>query len=275
MLYDIFPFFKEFDILDIRLNELNESVDKFVLVESRFSHSGKEKPLYFKDYKGDRFDKFKDKIICFEADSNIAKTLLRKNDDHWLERFQRNSAMEFCKSFITDKDLVLLSDVDEIPWPSYLDHYKSDFLKFGKIEPHNIKQRMFRYKLNLYFQEWKLGSIISWKDFGDKYQYDWDAIRRKHHYKFTTPAAPHGWHFSSIGTTEEILEKFENIAHFFQLKRQGLINKSAIESLTKNRVHIKNKDTKSIGMTLSLSVLPPYVQNNIEKFKHLIDFQGA
>ena len=60
--YDCFTFFNEFELLEIRLNELNPVVDKFVLVEATKTHQGKEKPLFYNENK-DRFEKFKDKII--------------------------------------------------------------------------------------------------------------------------------------------------------------------------------------------------------------------
>ncbi|NJM15850.1 MAG: hypothetical protein HC896_11225 [Bacteroidales bacterium] len=51
MVYDCFPFFNELDILEIRLNELNEAVDKFVLVEASRTFQGDPKPLYFEENK--------------------------------------------------------------------------------------------------------------------------------------------------------------------------------------------------------------------------------
>ena len=60
--YDCFTFFNEFELLEIRLNELDSVVDKFVLVEASKTHQGKEKPLFYNENK-DRFKKFQDKII--------------------------------------------------------------------------------------------------------------------------------------------------------------------------------------------------------------------
>ena len=45
MIYDCFCFFNELDLLEIRLNELNPVVDKFVLVEATMTHNGDKKPL--------------------------------------------------------------------------------------------------------------------------------------------------------------------------------------------------------------------------------------
>ena len=48
---DAFIFFNELDLLDIRLNILNDKVDYFVLIESTISHAGKDKPLYYNEKK--------------------------------------------------------------------------------------------------------------------------------------------------------------------------------------------------------------------------------
>jgi beta-1,4-mannosyl-glycoprotein beta-1,4-N-acetylglucosaminyltransferase len=59
--FDCFPFYNELDILEIRLNVLNEVVDYFILVESTRTFSGKKKELVF-DKNKDRFSEFKHKI---------------------------------------------------------------------------------------------------------------------------------------------------------------------------------------------------------------------
>ena len=62
MIIDAFPFFDEIDLLDLRLNYLNSSVDKFILVEGTKSHQGKNKKLFFDENKS-LFKKYKNKII--------------------------------------------------------------------------------------------------------------------------------------------------------------------------------------------------------------------
>lgn len=57
MVYDCFPFFNELDVLEIRLNVLDEVVDKFVIVEMSKTHTGRDKPFYFEQNK-ERFKKF-------------------------------------------------------------------------------------------------------------------------------------------------------------------------------------------------------------------------
>ena len=58
-IFDCTTFYSEDLMLDVRFNILNEHVHKFVIVESRYSHSGKKKNLNFDINK---FKKFKDKI---------------------------------------------------------------------------------------------------------------------------------------------------------------------------------------------------------------------
>ena len=61
-IFDCFRFFNELELLEIRLNLLNEVVDYFVLTESPYTISGNEKPLYYLENK-ERFEKFNHKII--------------------------------------------------------------------------------------------------------------------------------------------------------------------------------------------------------------------
>ena len=64
-IYDCFMYFDEDLLLDLRLNMLNKYVNKFVITESTFLHSGQRKKLNF-DYKN--FSKFKNKIIYIVVD---------------------------------------------------------------------------------------------------------------------------------------------------------------------------------------------------------------
>jgi len=67
MIYECIIFFNELDLLEIRLNELKDVVDKFVIVEASFTFSSKPKPFYFEENK-DRYSKFLDKIIYVKVE---------------------------------------------------------------------------------------------------------------------------------------------------------------------------------------------------------------
>ena len=61
-IYDCFIFFNELDLLEIRLSELYNYVDYFVIVEANKTFKGKSKPFYFEENK-QKYKKYLDKII--------------------------------------------------------------------------------------------------------------------------------------------------------------------------------------------------------------------
>ncbi|MEO8484901.1 MAG: hypothetical protein ABI585_01050 [Betaproteobacteria bacterium] len=129
--FDAFPFFNELDMLEIRLNVLDEVVDRFVLVESTVTYSGLPKPLYFADHR-DRFARWANRI-----EHVIVNDTPDTGDWRWgRERHQRDQVVRGLASCRCD-DVVLLSDVDEIPEPSlvaarrrgaYRQHYSMYYL---------------------------------------------------------------------------------------------------------------------------------------------------
>ena len=111
-IYDCIQFFNEENILDLRLNILDEFVNFFVIVESTTDHQGKTKKLNFAK---DKFKKFQKKIIYIVVEDTldaIKKPHLGQNS--LVERHQRNSITRGLKNCLDD-DLVIISDVDEIP----------------------------------------------------------------------------------------------------------------------------------------------------------------
>ena len=107
MVYDCFNFFNEFDLLEIRLNELDEVVDYFVLCEANLTLLGNPKPMYYEENK-ERFKKFKDKIIYLPMKVNKGSYI----------RTGKGSQKSFVKNGITncnDDDIIIYSDIDEIP----------------------------------------------------------------------------------------------------------------------------------------------------------------
>ena len=139
-IYDCFQFFNEEHILDLRLNILDEFIDFFVIVESTTNHQGKTKKLYFDPTK---FKKFKKKIIYIvvdDTDEAIKKPHV--GGESLVEQHQRNSILKGLKN-CHDDDLIILSDVDEVP----------DLNKLSLFDKKNkyavFSQKAFAYKLNL------------------------------------------------------------------------------------------------------------------------------
>ena len=149
-IFDCFMYFNEDVVLDIRLNTLDKHVDYFVIVESSFTHKGDKRELQFDNKK---FEKFKNKIIylVYEKKPNNIKEIL--NDDHEDDKSRKyifnsilreNGQRNFILNGLEDaneEDLILISDVDEIP--------NLEKLEIGKINQKIImfKQEMFYYCL--------------------------------------------------------------------------------------------------------------------------------
>ena len=116
MIYDVFLLFNEIDLLDIRLNILENVVDKFIIIESNKTFSGKNKDLYYYKNRA-RFEKWWDKIEYKIVDNMpIGNT----SEDNWAREFhQRNIG---CESIYhcNDDDIIIVSDVDEVPNPNVL-----------------------------------------------------------------------------------------------------------------------------------------------------------
>ena len=112
---DVFPFFNELDLLEIRLNSLDPYVDCFILSEATKTFSGLDKPLYYQENK-ERFKKFSDKIIHNIVEDNTPQEL------HPYERdiFQKNSIKEIVLKNVSDDDAIIWSDIDEVPNPEEL-----------------------------------------------------------------------------------------------------------------------------------------------------------
>ncbi|NBP59476.1 glycosyltransferase, partial [bacterium] len=90
-IYDCFPFFNEFEILEIRLAELYDIVDKFIIIEASKTHSGRDKPLYLRENIA-KFAKYQDKIVIHTVDfpANL--------QDAWSrERSQRDAIMDILR----------------------------------------------------------------------------------------------------------------------------------------------------------------------------------
>ena len=152
-IFDCFMFYDEDLLLDLRLNILDQHVDFFVIVESKYFHNGKERQLKF-DIK--KYKKFENKIIYIVHENEppkIHKVNIEEEEGvksyklitnaHLRENDQRNHISKGLNN-ATDDDLILISDVDEIP------NFES--IKLEKIKNQIImfEQTIFYYKLNRY-----------------------------------------------------------------------------------------------------------------------------
>lgn len=269
MIYDCFTFFNELDLLEIRLNILNDVVDKFVIVESRKTHTNLDKPLILKENMA-RFEKFKDKIIYVEW-----KDFPRFETTWTYENYQRNAIKDGLKD-CNDDDIIIISDLDEIPKPEKI----LEAIKLPGIKSLDM-QFYSKYINHLHSIEsnWTSGSrILTYKDFltyfdinespyshycPKRYNEGTTATKIRM-YKGTKSISDAGWHFSSIGSLENIISKFKSRAHIKQTKD---MSESELLDYVENMK--KSCQTSEDTLLVPIEEMPKFLQDNYEKYKPL------
>ncbi|WP_428650142.1 hypothetical protein [Roseibium sp.] len=239
-LYDCFVFHKEFDLLEIRLREMGDHVDRFVLVEANQTQRGGPKPYYF-DENRERFAPWADKIIDLqiafpeELPPALGVYKNRRKKDWERENYQRNCIARALEGLDGD-DLVLLSDVDEIVRSSVLEKVLKERLYRGRMLV--FEQSLHKHHLNRVVpgKTWLLGSrMIEKKYFTTPQQlrrtkarmtkksYIPDfltqpflRIRNNNLSGISRPVKiipDAGWHFSSMGGLEAFRTKLDSVVH--------------------------------------------------------------
>jgi len=278
--FDSFIFFNELELLEMRLNILNDVVDYFVLTESPFTVSGNEKPLYYQENK-DMFGKFNDKIVhhITEEIPNDFNHLLEKtkfhvayknNDPYGTPmidlpvRFQRalfnrnNSAFGIEKAGVTDEDLVITSDADEIINPLLL----QDLEWFNPSNHYVAECRAFYYKLNILYQEDWMGSrLCTWKHLKNT---TIDQHRQDHQNAHKIQDA--GWHFSFFGNAEDFKLKLASYEHTENNTDQ--VTSTASEKIEQGLDPL-GRTNKLVTVPLDDSY-PDYITTNQEKYAEFI-----
>jgi beta-1,4-mannosyl-glycoprotein beta-1,4-N-acetylglucosaminyltransferase len=205
---DCFTFYNELEMLTYRLNVLNNVVDYFILVEANQTFTGKSKLLYFSENKN-LYEKFKDKIIHIIVDLPFNnETINIKNNDQWAnEIYQRNCISKGLNQIeITNNDLIIISDIDEIPDPKTL-----NALKFHQtdIGIKCLQQDFYYYNLeSKNKQKFYFAKILSYKKYNEL-NTTCNNIRNTR-----CEIMPRGgWHLSYFGDVNFIKNKLVNFSH--------------------------------------------------------------
>ena len=294
-IFDCFMYFDEEIVLDTRLNYLDQYVDYFVIIESCFTHRGDKRKLKF-DIK--KFERFKDKIIYKVYDEIPSEVKeIQKNDDEdtksykyimnaaHIENSQRNYISEGIKD-ADDEDIILVSDVDEIPDISTTD------IRTIKEKIILFKQDMFYYKFNLKLpkMEWmgtkacKKKNLINpqWlRNIKDrKYPfYRLDTLFSNNKYISIKIIDNGGWHFSNIKSAEDIEHKLKSYLHHREFDIEPL-NTEGIKKIMENKQAIYDlrvdKTVNKIGTgdkleKYNIENLPDVIKLNLEKYKEWLD----
>ena len=274
VIYDCFCFFNELDLLEIRLNSLAGTVDKFVLVEATRTHSGEQKPLYYDENKK-RFKNFHKNIIHIIVKEYPEFETAWTNENH-----QRNCIMLGLKD-AKPNDTIIISDLDEIPRPEAI----QQFHDYPGIKL--FRMNMYYYFVN-YINDnnpyWEFAKMLSYHDLlhhldGKSINYSTYLLEKNNH--GTTPtkirliARPDciiengGWHFSYCGGINSIISKIQSFAHQ-EFNRARFTNPETIKQKIRQGQDLFDRK-EHVYLTVELdSTFPEYLLQHKQKFRHLI-----
>jgi beta-1,4-mannosyl-glycoprotein beta-1,4-N-acetylglucosaminyltransferase len=259
---DCFIFYNELDLLQYRLNVLNDVIDYFVIVESRHTFVGKEKPLYFNENKH-LFEKYNNKIIHIIVDlpykcTNVPSEVWEN------EFFQRNAisqGIESLESKIIPKDIII-TDVDEIPDPNILSQMKM----IPEIDIYSFAMDFYYYNLNTKFGcFWTFPKILSYKKY---LEYKESNITCNDIRRMNCNCIKGGWHLSYFGDASFIKNKIENFSHQ-EYNTDEYTDLSKIEKRIENCKDLYDRDSNITHISIKDNTyLPP----QYEHLNHLFNF---
>jgi beta-1,4-mannosyl-glycoprotein beta-1,4-N-acetylglucosaminyltransferase len=292
-IFDCTTYFEEDLMMDLRFNILNDFVDKFVVSEATFTHSGNDKKIKFNP---NNFKKFKDKIIHIIVDKDPVNQIQKKTNDSGLKRlnsimrieFQRNEIIRGLKE-ASDEDYIIYSDNDEIP-----DLEKINFSQ-NKSKIILFKQNLYYYKFNLAYPklDWYGSKSCKKKDL---INFSWLRNIKTKRYNFLRLdtffsdtkyidlriVENGGWHFTNLKTPEELYRKYLNdeMHSEFENKKMNIneikkkINNRYVNynHFADSRSSIEQKYENQFSLEkVNLDKLPNYIQFNKDKYKEWID----
>ena len=289
-IYDCTIFFDEKMMFDLRLNILNDYVDKFVVAESLYTHSGNRKKQNFNI---DDYPKFKDKIIYILVETepdDLYET--GPHADDRVGRIRLNSLKRIRKQYnslvegVTDaseNDLILLSDCDEIP---NLENLNKESLKNEIIL---FNQKIFYYKFNLQYTSlnWfgtkgckkkKLRTFEWLRNIKNKKYNFWrlDAFFSNNKYINLKTIEDGGWHFSKIKNEKDIHYTLSNYGEHNEFEQSGMSEKDIKDMIQKQELYFNHSGDKTSDNKYSARIkldkidikeLPKYLIDNRQKFK--------
>ena len=231
-IYDCTTFYSEHMMMDVRFSILDKYVEKFIVTESTYSHSGKRKKLNFDI---NNYPKHKDKIIYLVIDKE-PNDLIEIEKDNVSKRLNSIKRIELSYNYmrgaineVAEDDLIILSDNDEIP-----NLGSKSFLK-SKKKVILFNQLFFYYKFNLFYDllPWygskackkKSLKSFSWlKNIKTKKYPFWriDTYFSENKMVDIEIIKDGGWHFTNLKSPKDLLEKFKNFGHHDEFEESGI-----------------------------------------------------
>ena len=263
-IYDCFTFFNEFDLLELRLRELYDHVDYFVLVEGNKTFQNQEKPFYYDSMKY-RYSQWRDKII------KVKLLDMPENTDPWgRERHQRDGIIRGLRT-ADSNDIIMIGDVDEIPRIETIHK-----LRESRQSIWGFRMPLFNFKFNYmmytqdYYSVWsgaiRRSLLNSAEDFRRMrhvlnqcpYNFSDDNVQIIEHA---------GWHFTYLGAEDFAKSKIQSFAHD-ETNRPEILDQLDIEDSIRRGVGIirTNEDYRFTPVAVD-DYLPKTIVDNINQYK--------
>ena len=286
--YDCFCFFNELELLELRLNILDDYVDFFVISEANVTHTGKPKPYYFDENKH-MFSKFLHKIIHLKIEDTPSDFVNLPIIEHpktydecelnkiynfintQTERFNVHTQQDYGRDFFQkecvrrglinceDDDVIIFSDADEIPNPKILEQLHRIYDTGHADKFFTFNQKFYCYYLNVLKENnWggsRMGAYKNLKNFS------YNQLRAQENLTIKNG----GWHFSFLGGADRVKKKITSYSAV------DLVDKRVFESVEKN---IENNVDPFFRGSLTVvdmdKTYPEYLIKNKARYEQLI-----
>ena len=295
-IFDCTNYFNEDLIYGLRLEILDKYVDKFIVAESLYSHSGQRKKLNFDINK---YPKFKSKIhyIVVENEPQDIIKLDGLPYDHAQGMKRMNSLKRIRQQYdvlregikdAQNDDLIILSDCDEIP----------NLENLNKVNSKQIiifKQLLFYYKFDLHHNAmtWYGSKGCLKKDLltfnwlrnikNKKYNF-WriDTFFSKNKYMNVKIIENGGWHFTNIKSPEDIHMKLSNYGEHNEFEMSDIDLAKMSKLVKEKKVYFNhnldksNPNKYSYGhelVKINKNLLPKFLVDNYLKFKDWFEYK--
>jgi len=256
--WDGFMFFNEFDVLELRLKELSDVVDRFIIVESPWTHQGKPKELLFHSNR-ERFSAFADQIVHVVAPQRC------NGVPHDQDCYQRSCIADGIRE-ADESDLLIVSDLDEIPRTDLIRRIAEDDLLAGRLN--GLSMASCNYFINFQsYQPFVRPAILPVgmaRALGVNLA-RYLLVRSAHHIVPVIPDA--GWHFSWLGGVEAVWRKLHSQAHV-ELIDYGLTLEDLRTRLESGDFQITVQRLEGRFVSLDSS-FPAEIRRNRQKYEAL------
>jgi hypothetical protein len=264
--YDCFTFFNELDLLEIRLQEMWDVTDYFVISESNLSHSGKPKEYILLD-NWDRFKPYADKIRRIQVDD------MPETNDSWVrERHQRRSLGKGLEDR-QPEDIIIVSDLDEVPRAEVIDMIKTDE---NNYERYILCIPMFQYKINYmkHFEISKCPNIMvvrgrAYTDPQQEREYTWSWKPRPPNLDLVYIEHA-GWHWSYFGDNDNAIKKIQNFAHIETDTPEMIASHNIDWMITNKYGHHGLRQPERFEYVVVNEYFPKCITDNLDKWQHMI-----